>query len=78
MQTGGFVSGIQAVSPQVGRDHLLDQRLQTEVVVCDTLRFMDSLKHRGLFNKRLIKGNKTVSSHVLKPLRVHFREEIAC
>lgn len=45
MQTGGAISGIQAMSPQVGRDHLLDERLQTEVVVCNALRFMDSLKH---------------------------------
>lgn len=45
MQTGGTISGIQAMSPQVGRDHLLDERLQTEVVVCNALRFVDSLKH---------------------------------
>lgn len=45
MQIGGSVSGIQPMSPEVGRDHLLYERLQTEVVVCDTLRFMHSLKH---------------------------------
>ena len=31
------------MSPEVGRDHLLDERLQTEIVICYTFRFMDSL-----------------------------------
>ena len=31
------------MSPEVGRDHLLDERLQTEVVICHTFGFMDSL-----------------------------------
>lgn len=41
----GSVPGKQAVSAQVGRDHLLDERLQAEVVVRHALRFVDSLKH---------------------------------
>ncbi len=43
MQTGRSISGIQPMSPEVGRDHLLDERLQTKVVVCYTFRFVDSL-----------------------------------
>lgn len=54
MQIGGSIYGIQPMSPEVGRDHLLNERLQAEVVVCDTLRFMNSLKHtkNGLFNSK--------------------------
>lgn len=49
MQAGGAISGIQPMSPQVGRDHFLDERLQTEVVVCDAFRFVDSLKHKKVW-----------------------------
>lgn len=65
MQIGGSISGIQPVSPEVGRDHLLNESLQTEVVLCDAFRLMDSLHHTHkklvyLTGKRRLKANKSV------------------